>query len=145
VPHLFRVPIDGSSPVRFVEEYSDDPVWSPDGGFVVYSGPDIGTTFSVKAVTAQAAAHTLPAITLTRGARHMAILAGGRSLVLLRGEIQHKNLWIIDLATGAQRPLTNLGADFDIRDFDISPDGREVVVEGVQDRSDVVLLDLPRP
>jgi hypothetical protein len=75
----------------------------------------------------------------------MAILAGGRSLVLLRGEIQHKNLWIIDLATGAQRPLTNLGADFDIRDFDISPDGREVVVEGVQDRSDVVLLDLPRP
>ena len=34
--------------------------------------------------------------------------------------------------------------DFDIRDFDISPDGREIVVERVQERSDVVLLDLPR-
>ena len=145
VPHLFRVPLDGSSPVRFVEEYSVDPVWSPDGGFVVYSGPDIGTTFSVKAVTAKASAHALPAITLTRGARHMAILAGGKSLVLLRGEIQHKNLWLIDLATGAQRQLTNLGSEFDIRDFDISPDGREVILERVQERSDVVLLDLPRP
>ena len=31
-------------------EYSTDPVWAPDGRFVVYSGPDIGTTFSVKAV-----------------------------------------------------------------------------------------------
>jgi hypothetical protein len=41
--------------------------------------------------------------------------------------------------------LTNLGVDFDIHDFDISPDGREVVLERVQERSDVELLDLPRP
>ena len=65
--------------------------------------------------------------------------------MLLRGEIQHKDLWLIDLETGAQRQLTNLTPDFDIRDFDISPDGHEVVLERVQERSDVVLLDLPRP
>jgi hypothetical protein len=41
--------------------------------------------------------------------------------------------------------LTNLAPEFDIRDFDISPDDREVVVERVQERSNVVLLDLPRP
>jgi MinD-like ATPase involved in chromosome partitioning or flagellar assembly len=41
--------------------------------------------------------------------------------------------------------LTNLTSDFDIRDFDISPDGREVVLERVQERSDVVLLDLSPP
>jgi Tol biopolymer transport system component len=145
VPHLFRVPLDGRSRVSFVQEYSVDPVWAPDGSFVVYSGPDIGTKFSVKAVTAVAAAHPLPALTLTRGARHLAFLTGGRSLVLLRGEIQHKNLWLIDLETGAVRQLTNLPPDFDIRDFDISPDGRDVVLERVQERSDVVQLDLPRP
>jgi Tol biopolymer transport system component len=55
VPHLFRVPIDGRSPASFVREYSVDPAWAPDGRFLVYSGPDIGTTFSVKAVTAEAA------------------------------------------------------------------------------------------
>jgi len=145
VPHLFRVPVDGRSPALFVREYSVDPAWAPDGRFVVYSGPDIGTTFSVKAVTAEAAVHPLPALTLTRGARHLTFLPGGRALVLLRGEIQHKNLWLIDLETGAERQLTNLTPDFDIRDFDISPDGREVVLERVQEHSDVVLLDLPRP
>jgi Tol biopolymer transport system component len=145
VPHLVRVPVDGRSPSPFVQEYSVDPVWAPDGRFVVYSGPDIGTTFSVKAVTAEAAAHPLPALTLTRGARHMAFLAGGQTLVLLRGEIQHKNLWLMDLATGAERQLTNLIPDFDIRDFDISPDGRDVVLERAQEHSDVVLLDIVRP
>jgi len=145
IPHLFRVPIDGRSPASFVREYSVDPAWAPDGSLVVYSGPDIGTTFSVKAVTAEAAPHPLPALTLTRGARHLAFLPGGRALVLLRGEIQHKNLWLIDLETGAERQLTNLAPEFDVRDFDISPDGREVVIERVQERSNVVLLDLPRP
>jgi Tol biopolymer transport system component len=145
VPHLFRVPVNGGPPVLFAGEYAVDPVWAPDGGFVIYSGPDIGTTFSVKAVTAEAAAHPLPSMTLTRGARHLAFVNGGRSLVFLRGEIQHKNLWLIDLETGAERQLTNLTPDFDISAFDISPDGHEVVLERVQEQADVALLDLPRP
>jgi hypothetical protein len=99
----------------------------------------------VKAVTAEAAAHPLPALTLTRGARHLAFLPGGRALVFLRGEIQHKNLWLVDLETGVERQLTNFGPDFEIRDFDISLDGREVVLERMQERSDVVLMELPRP
>jgi Tol biopolymer transport system component len=143
VPRLFRVPIDGRSPSLLVQEYSVDPVWAPDGRFVVYSGPDIGTTFSVKAVTTEAAARPLPALTLTRGARHLAFLHGGRALVFLRGEIQHKDLWLIDTETGTEQQLTHFAPDFHIRDFDISPDGREVVLERVQERSDVVLLDLP--
>jgi Tol biopolymer transport system component len=138
------VPLDGHPPSVFVQEYSVDPVWAPDGRFVVYSGPEIGTTYSVKAVTPQAAAHSLPALTLTRGTRHLAFLDGGRALVLLRGDIQHKNLWLIDLETSAERQLTNLASGFDVDDFDISPDGREVVLERVQERSEVVLLDLPR-
>ena len=87
----------------------------------------------------------MPALMLTRGARHLAFLPGGRALVFLQGEIQHKNLWVMDLDSGTKRQLTNLAPDFDIRDFDIAPDGREVVLERVQERSDVVLLDLPRP
>jgi len=144
VPHLFRVPVNGGSPSSLVQDYSVDPVWAPDGHLVVYSGPDIGTTFSVKGVSAEGVPQTLPVMTLTRGARHMAFLAGAKSLVFLRGEIQHKNLWLVDLATGAERQLTDLAPDFDIRDFDISPDGREVVIERMQDRSDVVMIDLAR-
>jgi Tol biopolymer transport system component len=82
---------------------------------------------------------------LTRGGRHLIFLHGGRELVLLRGEIQHKNLFLVDLDTGAERQLTNFTPDFAIRDFDVSPDGREIVAERVQEESDIVLLDLPRP
>ena len=144
VPHLYRVPIDGRSPAVLFGEYSLDPAWAPDGRFIVYSGPDIGTSFSVKSITPEAGVHPLPELTLPRGSRRMAFLAKGSSLVLLRGEIQHKDLWLIDLETGAERQLTNLAPDFNISDFDISPDGREVVLERVQERSSIVLLDLPK-
>jgi Tol biopolymer transport system component len=144
-PRLFRIPVNGQSPTVFVQEYSVDPTWAPDGSFVVYSGPDIGTSFSVKAVSANSAAHPMPPLMLTRGARHFAFLPGGRALVLLRGDIQHKNLCLIDLETGAERQLTNLPPGFDIRDFDISADGHEAILERVQERSNIVLLDLPRP
>jgi Tol biopolymer transport system component/DNA-binding winged helix-turn-helix (wHTH) protein len=143
-PHLFRVPVDRRSPTSFVRDYSVDPIWEPNGGFVIYSGPDVGTTFPVHGITPEAVPHPLPQMNLTRGARHMAFLPGGRALLLLRGEIQHKDLWTVDLKTGAERQITNLPADFDIRDFDISPDGREVVLERLQEPSDVVLLDLPQ-
>jgi len=145
VPHLFRVPLDGRPPSPFVQDYSLDPTWAPDGTFAVYSGPDIGTKFAVKGVTPEAASHPLPDLTLTRGARHLAFLpGGGHSLVFLQGEIKHKNLWLIDLDTGAQRELTNLPPDFDVRDFDLSPDGHDLVLERAQEHSEVVLLDLPR-
>ena len=145
IPHLFRIPIDGRSPIPLAQEYSVDPAWAPDGSFVVYSGADIGTTFSMKAVTDRATPQSLPVLTLTRGARHVAFLPGGQTLVLLRGDIQHKDLWSINLETGAERQLTKLPPEFEVGDFDVSPDGHEVILERVQQRSDVVMLDLSRP
>ena len=65
-----------------------------------------------------------------------------RALVVARGDIQHKNLWLIDLETGAEQQLTNLAPDFEMRDFDISQDGTELVLEQVQEHSDIVLLEL---
>jgi Tol biopolymer transport system component len=143
VPRLYRVPLDGRSPAVLLKEYSLEPTWSPDGQFIVYSGPDVGTRFAVKAITPGGAVHPLPGVTLPRGSRRLAFLANGSSLVLLRGEIQHKDLWLIDLETGAERQLTRLAPDFDISDFDISPDGGEALVERVQQRSSVILLDVP--
>jgi Tol biopolymer transport system component len=144
VPHLFHVPLDGGTPILFGRDYSLDPVWSPDGRFVVYSGPDIGTTFSVNTLATASTDHPLPTLTLTRGARHLVFLPQRHALVFLRGEIQHKNLHVIDLDTGTERPLLNLPEDFDVRDFDISSDGNEVILEREQRRSDVVLMNLPR-
>jgi Tol biopolymer transport system component len=143
-PRLFNVPLDGGAPAPLLNEHSSDAAWSSDGSLVVYSGPDVGTTFPIKAVTPIGTPFALPALTLTRGARHVAFLPGGRTLAALRGQMGHKNLWLIDLSTGAERQLTNFGPEFTVRDFDISPDGRELVVEQVQEQSDIVLIERQR-
>jgi Tol biopolymer transport system component len=144
VPRLVNLPLDGGSPASFAREYSVDPTWSPDGELVVFSGADIGTTFEVEALKADGSPYSLPRLTLARGARHLAFMPGQRSLVVLRGELQHKDLWLIDLTTGAERQLTDVPADFILRDFDVSPDGREIVLEQAVQHSDIVLLELPR-
>lgn len=123
---------------------STDPAWSPDGRFVLYSGPDIGTTFEVRAATAEGQPYPLPSITLTRGARHLHVTTA-RQLVVLRGEIGHKDLWAIDLETGAERPLTRLPPEVNVRDFDVSMDGSEGVLEQVQEQSDLVLIERQEP
>ena len=140
-PRLFRVSLDGRTTAPLLPEHSIDPVWSPDGRFLAYSGPDVGTTFLVKAVTSDGRPYPVPNLTLTRGARRFVFLPGGRALVVLRGEIEHKNFWLIDLESGTERRLTNFGRDFTIRDFDLSPDGREIVFDRVRENSDILLID----
>jgi Tol biopolymer transport system component len=142
-PHVYRLGLDGSAPTPVISEYSVDPVWAPDGSFVVYSGPDIGTTFHAKAATPTGTPYRFPNLVLTRGARRFAFLAGRIALVVMKGEMRHKDLWLIDLESGSERPLTMFGRDMVIRDFDVSPDGRELVIEQVQERSDIVRIDLP--
>lgn len=138
-PHLFRIPTSGEAPVVLVGEYSINPVWSPDGQYLVYAGPDVGTTFPLRAATSDGRAHPLPSLILTRGAR-VRFVGGAHTLVVLRGEIDHKDFWLIDLATGSERQLTNLPRDFVVRDFDVSADG-EIAFDRFQESSDIVLID----
>jgi Tol biopolymer transport system component len=142
-PQLFKIPIDGGAPVLLVEDYSTDPVWAPSGEFLVYSGADIGTTFPVKAVTADGTPHQLPSLTLTRGARRLAFL-DEHTLVVMKGDVSQKDFWSVDLRTGRDRRLTSLQRGFVISDFDVSPDGREIVFDRVREESDIVLFDLPK-
>ncbi|MBV9436828.1 MAG: PD40 domain-containing protein [Acidobacteria bacterium] len=143
-PHLFRVPLDGGTPSVVLREYSTDPACAPDGSLVLYSGPDVGTTFTVKAMSSDATRSKFPPLTLTRGSRHVTFAEGGRKVLVLRGDIEHKDLWSVDLNTGSERQLTHFAADFNVRDFDVSPNGKELIFEREQQRSDVVLLELPR-
>jgi Tol biopolymer transport system component len=140
-PRLFGVSLDGAV-AALAPDYALDPVWSPDGDLLVYSGADIGTTFPVKAITSTAKPYPIPDLTLTRGARRLRFIPGRQALVVMRGDIQHKDLWQIDLKTGAEHRLTMLPADFDVQDFDLSSDGRQVILARVEEQSHVVLIDL---
>jgi len=140
-PRVVRVSLDGRTVVPLVSEYSTNPVSSPDGDWLLYSGPDVGTTFQVRAVRSDGSPHPFKPLTLSRGAR-LRFLPKRQALIVLRGEIDHKNFSLLDLENGSERPLTTFGRDFIIRDFDVSPDGREIVFDQVQENSDIVLIDL---
>jgi len=40
-PGLFKIPIDGGAPVRLTRGAAMNPIWSPDGGLIVYAGPNV--------------------------------------------------------------------------------------------------------
>jgi Tol biopolymer transport system component len=140
-PRLTRIFLNGDLPLPLVSEYSVDPVWSPDGRFVVYSGADVGTTFPLRAAAADGRSYPLPSTSLTRGARRVAFLRDPSTLVILSGEIEHKNFWLLNLRTGEQRLLAELPADFAVRDFDVSAAGSEIVFDRVQMNSEVAVID----
>jgi Tol biopolymer transport system component len=143
-PRIFRFPASGGAPALLVSEYSSDPVWSSDGEFLVYSGPDVGTSFPLRAAAADGRAREFPNLMLTRGARRIGFLPGSHKLVILRGEIENKNFWLIDLDNGTERLLTSLPRDVLVGDFDISDDGSEIVFDRTRETSDVMAIDRAR-
>jgi len=96
----------------------------------------------VRAVGTDGAPHELPKLVLTRGARRL-VFSSEDVLIVLKGDISHRELWSIDLTSGRERQLTSLGRRFVIADFDISHDGREIVFDRTSEESDIVLFDLP--
>ena len=139
-PRLARIFLDGSPPQPMASEYSVDPVWSPDGKYFVYSGADVGTTFPLRASAPDGRPYGIPTLILTRGA-HPAFSRNSGSLVILRGEYTHKNFWLWDPKTGAERQLTDLPSNFVIGDFDVSPDGSEIIFDRDQESSSIVLIE----
>ena len=140
-PRLTRIFLNGDSPVPLVSEYSIDPVWSPDGQFLLYSGADVGTTFPLRAAAPDGRPYPLPSVMLTRGARRVAFFRDSQTLVILAGEIGHKNFSLLDLRTGARRALHELPEEFVVRDFDVSPDGMEIVFDRVQVNSHLAMIE----
>ncbi len=62
---------------------------------------------------------------------------------MLKGDVWHKNFWSVDLVTGLQRQLTNFSREFLINDFDVSPDGKEIIFSRLKENANVILIDLP--
>jgi hypothetical protein len=73
----------------------------------------------------------------------VAFLGGEDALVIMKGDISRKEFFVVDLKTGRERQLTNLGRESTIGDFDISADGREIIFDREREESDIVLFDLP--
>jgi serine/threonine protein kinase/Tol biopolymer transport system component len=143
-PRLSRIHLNGGPPQPMATEYSINPVWSPDGKYLVYSGADVGMRFPLRASAPDGRPYGMAGLILTRGARRVAFAPDSGSLVILRGEIAHKNFWLLNPQTGAERQLTDLPSSIAIGDFDVSPDGTEIIFDRVQDSSSIALIERAR-
>ena len=140
-PRLARIFLDAAPPQSIVSDYSVDPVWSPDGKYFVYTGAQVATIFPLRASAPDGRPYNMPGLLLTIGARRVAFARNSGSLVFLRGAIDRKDFWQLDPQSGAERQLTDLPPGFVIGDFDVSPDGAEIVFDRVQGSSSVVLIE----
>jgi serine/threonine protein kinase/Tol biopolymer transport system component len=140
-PRLARISFDAIPPQSIVSDYSVDPVWSPDGKYFVYSGAQVATIFPLRASAPDGRPYNMPGVILTIGARRVAFARNSGSLVFLRGGIDRKDFWKLDPKTGSERQLTDLPAGFVIGDFDVSPDGAEIVFSRIQESSSVLLIE----
>jgi Tol biopolymer transport system component len=141
---IYKIPLDGGAPVRLTDSASFNPVWSPDGRFIVYSGSPRARSVRLKAITADGKPYPVPNVTTDRLGDSYRFLPGGKQLVVKLGGFRNQNFWLLDVATGQRRPLTSLRAGESLHRFDISPDGRRIVFERVKENSDIVLIELPR-
>ena len=140
---LFKIPLDGGQPVRVTEGLANNPVWSPDGSLIIYHETAASGSYPIKAVTPDGAERPMPDLFALRGGDRYRFLPNGKSLILLLGDIRRQDFWLLDLVTNRLRRLTQMKTGYATTGFDVSPDGKQILFDRVQENSDIVLITLP--
>jgi Tol biopolymer transport system component len=139
---LFKVPADGGPPVRLVEGVNYNPVWSPDGRFILYSEAHGGPVLRLRGVTPDRQPFAIPEVRVLYAGNRYRFLPDGKALVVMLGDaVNSQNFWLLDLAPGHMRQLTNLRPGSLVRSFDISPDGEQILFDRDRENADIVLID----
>ena len=138
---LFKIPVDGSAPIRLVTGQAVNPAWSPDGNLIVYAGVFMAGQVELRASRPDGAPVELPKMGVRPGGYRFT--RDGTGLAYVPG-LQATDFWLLDLATKTRRQLTRLSNQGIIQTFDFTPDGKQIVFDRLRENSNIVLIDLPR-
>jgi Tol biopolymer transport system component len=142
---LFKIPVEDGEPQRLLSGPAANPVWSPDGSAIVYTGPVVGITGPLLMIRPDGTPLDLPQIRVRVGTEHYRFVPGRSELiyVLTRSQVERESFWLLDVAQKKTRQLTTFDAGLTNRTFDITPDGKQVVFDRLRENSDIVLIDRP--
>jgi len=141
---VYRVPVDGGPPEQLVDELSYNPVWAPDGRLILYYFSPQGAIYPLRAITPDGKPVKLSDVSTRGEGGRFRFLPDGKSFVVLLGPFRNQNFYLVNIDTGVRRQLTEFKPGYSLRNFDVSPDGTQIVFDRVQENSDIVLIDLPR-
>jgi Tol biopolymer transport system component len=140
---LFKIPVAGGPPVRLTSTVGRNPVWSPAGSLIAYSGPNVFTLTPLLAIRPDGTPVKLPQIRTQRDGERLRFMPDGRGLVYMQADeaTPWQDFWLLDLTTMSTRRLTRLKERAAMRTFDITPDGKQIVFDRERENSAVVLID----
>jgi Tol biopolymer transport system component len=141
-PGLFKIPLDRGAPVRLIAGTARDPVWSPAGDLIVYTGQNVSVDAPLLAIRAEGTNVELPPIRLRVEGKRYRFLPNGLALVYAQGPFPAQDFWLLDLATKKSRRLSRLNNSAATPSFDVTADGKQIVFDRVRENSDIVLIDL---
>jgi hypothetical protein len=142
VEGLYKIPVDGGLPERIVSGEALNPVWSPVGDLIVYTGAQVNVVSPLLAVRPDGSPVELPSIEVFRWGERMRFLPSGTGFVFMQGNGPDQDFWLLDLASMQTRRLTDLTGTNTMLTFDITPDGGRIVFDRLSEESDIVLIEL---
>jgi Tol biopolymer transport system component len=140
---LFKIPLDGAAPQRLTTGVASNPVWSPDGSVIAYTGPVVAVSGPLRVVRPDGTPVEIPPIRVRVRTEHYRFLPGRAELVYVPiiSQDAPENFWLLDLVTKKTRRLSTFDSRL-TRTFDITPDGKQIVFDRLRDNSDIVMIDL---
>ena len=142
---LFKIPVDGGTPQRLMTGTATNPVWSPDGALIVYTGPVVGPVGSLVTVHADGTPGDALNIQVRVGTEHYRFMPDRPQLVYIPtpDQVSSEYFWLLDLPSKKARRLSSVNSRSTLT-FDITPDGTQITFDRLKDNSDIVLIDLPK-
>jgi len=136
---LWKVPIEGGDPVRLNSRgFAVHPAVSPDGKMLAYAGFSTHSVTVMSLVGDTAEKHfDLPFDNMAT--RPLGWTPDSRSLLYIKSEDGVSNLWSQPISGEPPKQITHFNSDL-IRSFDLSRDGKQLLMERATSHGDVVLI-----
>ena len=146
--YVFKVSVDDGTAIRLTDTVSYNPVWSPTGQIIVYSKPLQGSSFLAQAITPDKRPVPLPdmRVSYVMGTPYRFVPDGSELIFVKDGPFVGgtRNFHAVNLRTGRERQLTDLKTTVQMRTFDVTHDGKQIVFDRLRQNSDIAVIDLPR-
>jgi Tol biopolymer transport system component len=137
---LWKMPIDGGSPIRLSSGYADFPVVSPDGKSIAYFYGDPKARYGCK-VAIMPFEGGPPTKLFDIPSDLYRWTPDGRSLLYVEDEGYVSNFWSQAIAGGPPKQITHFSnGSGGIGSFDLSKDGKQLVMERTLTSNHVVLI-----